>query len=222
MAHVEPIGLVTVRDQGYLLARRGTEDRTYRLSRVLAAEELDEPARRSETVDLDRAWRERNVRFRTGGDNTAVAVCVDPAHREHLVATALAVASEETTEDGRLRLHVVFQDARHAEWALWQHAPYAEVEARSGCAVPCTNGGGGRGPLRAIGLNVASAPPRPPRPSMRPSARPPVRRHAVCRPKNVNGRAARSRRARNGVLGGKEPPRRGNRWTSERPTATRA
>ncbi len=115
---VEPIGLVTVRDQGYLLARRGTEDRTYRLSRVLAAEELDEPARRSETVDLDRAWRERNVRFRTGGDNVAVAVRVDPAHREHLVATALAVASEETTEDGRLRLHVVFQDARHAEWAL--------------------------------------------------------------------------------------------------------
>ncbi|KYK14957.1 MULTISPECIES: helix-turn-helix transcriptional regulator [Streptomyces] len=126
---VEPIGLVTVRDQGYLLARRGTEDRTYRLSRVLAAEELDEPARRSETVDLDRAWRERNVRFRTGGDNVAVAVRVDPAHREHLVATALAVASEETTEDGRLRLHVVFQDARHAEWALWQHALYAEVEA---------------------------------------------------------------------------------------------
>ncbi|WP_217245960.1 YafY family protein [Streptomyces sp. AC602_WCS936] len=126
---VDPIGLVTVRDQGYLLAKRGTEDRTYRLSRVLAAEELDEPAQRSDTVDLDRAWRERNVRFRTGGDNTAVVVRVDPARREHLVATALAVRSEETDEDGRLRLHVVFQDARHAEWALWQHAMYAEVEA---------------------------------------------------------------------------------------------
>lgn len=126
---VDPIGLVTVRDQGYLLATRGTEDRTYRLSRVLTAEELDEPARRSDTVDLDRAWRERNVRFRTGGDTTAVVVRLDPARREHLVATALAVRSEETDEDGRLRLHVVFQDARHAEWALWQHAPYTEVEA---------------------------------------------------------------------------------------------
>ncbi|MFI0502393.1 helix-turn-helix transcriptional regulator [Streptomyces albogriseolus] len=126
---VDPIGLVTVRDQGYLLAKRGAEDRTYRLSRVLRAEELDEPAQRADTVDLDRAWRERNVRFRTGGDTTAVVVSVDPARREHLVATALAVRSEETGEDGRLRMHVVFQDARHAEWALWQHAMYAEVEA---------------------------------------------------------------------------------------------
>ncbi|MFD5449752.1 helix-turn-helix transcriptional regulator [Streptomyces sp. NPDC003470] len=126
---VDPIGLVTVRDQGYLLAKRGTEDRTYRLSRVLAAEELDQPAQRPDTVDLDRAWHERNVRFRTGGDTTAVVVRLDPARREHLVATALAVRSEETGEDGRLRLHVVFQDARHAEWALWQHALDAEVEA---------------------------------------------------------------------------------------------
>ncbi|MFF0701483.1 helix-turn-helix transcriptional regulator [Streptomyces tendae] len=121
---VDPIGLVTVRDQGYLPAKRDTEDRTYRLSRVLA-----EPGQRSDTVDLDRAWRERNVRFRTGGDNTAVMVCLDPARREDLVATALAVRDEETDEDGRLRVHVVFQDARHAEWALWQHAAYAEVEA---------------------------------------------------------------------------------------------
>ncbi|MDI6517122.1 WYL domain-containing protein [Streptomyces coelicoflavus] len=126
---VDPIGLVTVRDQGYLLAKRGTEDRTYRLSRVLAAEELDEVAQRSDTVDLDRAWRERNVRFRTGGDTTVVVVRVDPDRREHLVATALEVLSEETDEDGRLRLHVVFQDARHAEWALWEHAMDAEVEA---------------------------------------------------------------------------------------------
>ncbi|WP_431982706.1 helix-turn-helix transcriptional regulator [Streptomyces qinglanensis] len=126
---VDPIGLVTVRDQGYLLAERGTADRTYRLSRVLAAEELDEPAQRVDSVDLDRVWRERMVRFRTGGDITAVVVRVDPAHREHLVATALAVRSENMDEDGRLRLHVAFQDARHAEWALWQYAMLAEVEA---------------------------------------------------------------------------------------------
>ncbi len=40
---VGPIGLVTVRDQGYLLAKRSGADRTYRLSRVLAAEELPNP-----------------------------------------------------------------------------------------------------------------------------------------------------------------------------------
>jgi hypothetical protein len=28
--------------------------------------------------------------------------------------------SSEPDADGRLRLEVTFQDARHAEWALWQ------------------------------------------------------------------------------------------------------
>ncbi|MFD5337061.1 helix-turn-helix transcriptional regulator [Streptomyces hawaiiensis] len=126
---VDPIGLVTVREQGYLLANRAGEDRTYRLSRVLAAEELDEPAQRPATVDLDRAWQERNARFRTGGDKVAVLVRVDPVRREHLVGTALAVCAEEADADGWLRLNVIFQDARHAEWALWQHANDAEVLA---------------------------------------------------------------------------------------------
>ncbi|MFI6856781.1 helix-turn-helix transcriptional regulator [Streptomyces sp. NPDC050416] len=126
---VDPIGLVTVREQGYLLAKRAGEDRTYRLSRVLAAEELDEPAQRPETVDLDRAWQERNARFRTGGDKVAVLVRVNPARREHLVGTALAVCAEEAHADGWLRLNVIFQDSRHAEWALWQHAMDAEVLA---------------------------------------------------------------------------------------------
>ena len=65
---VDPIGLVTVRDQGYLLATRSGADRTYRLSRVLAAEELAEPAQRPDRVDLDRAWQERSTRVRTERD----------------------------------------------------------------------------------------------------------------------------------------------------------
>ncbi|WP_435975625.1 helix-turn-helix transcriptional regulator [Streptomyces sp. Qhu_M48] len=157
---VDPIGLVTVREQGYLLATRSGADRTYRLSRVLAAEELPEPAQRPERVDLDRAWQERSRRFRTGGDQVTVLVRMDPARRADLVGTALAVLTEETedTEDAeetdgadetdgaektdatnetdgadesngrvRLRLEVTFQDARHAEWALWHLGPHAEA-----------------------------------------------------------------------------------------------
>lgn len=126
---VDPIGLVTVRDQGYLLATRSGADRTYRLSRVLAAEALDEPAQRADRVDLDRAWQERSTRFRTGGDQVAVLVRVNPARREDLVGTALAVCAEEADEDGWLRLEVTFQDSRHAEWALWQLATNAEALA---------------------------------------------------------------------------------------------
>ncbi|SPT63722.1 WYL domain-containing protein [Actinomadura madurae] len=126
---VDPVGLVTVRDQGYLLATRSGEDRTYRLSRVVAAEELREPAQRPDRIDLDRAWQERSTRFRTGGDQVAVLVRLDPARREELLDTALAVLAEETGADGRLRLKVTFQDPRHAEWALWQLATSAEALA---------------------------------------------------------------------------------------------
>ena len=124
---VDPIGLVTVRDQGYLLATRSGADRTYRLSRVLAAEELAEPAQRPDRIDLDQAWQERSTRFRTGGDQVTVLVRVHPARREDLVGTALAVLTEEADADGRLRLEVTFQDPRHAEWALWQLATNAEA-----------------------------------------------------------------------------------------------
>jgi predicted DNA-binding transcriptional regulator YafY len=126
---VDPIGLVTVRDQGYLLATRAGADRTYRLSRVLAAEELAEPAQRPDRVDLDRAWQERGTRFRTGGEQVAVLVRVNPARREDLVGTALTVRTEEAEADGWLRLEVTFQDSRHAEWALWQLATNAEALA---------------------------------------------------------------------------------------------
>ncbi len=126
---VDPVGLVTVRGRAYLLATRAGEDRTYRLSRVVAAEELAEPAQRPDRVDLDRTWQERSTRFRAGGDQVTVRLRVDPARREDLVRTALAVRAAEPSTDDRLHLEVTFSDARHAEWALWQLATDAEALA---------------------------------------------------------------------------------------------
>ncbi|WP_329126816.1 helix-turn-helix transcriptional regulator [Streptomyces sp. NBC_01465] len=126
---VDPIGLVTVREQGYLLATRSGADRTYRMSRIVAAEELAEPAQRAEAVDLDRAWRERSTRFRTGGDQVAALVRVEPTRREDLLGTVLTVLSEGADADKWLRLEVTFQDSRHADWALWQLGTDAEVLA---------------------------------------------------------------------------------------------
>ncbi|GHC86019.1 WYL domain-containing protein [Streptomyces violaceochromogenes] len=125
---VDPIGLVTVRDRGYLLATRSGADRTYRLSRVLAAEELPETAQRPDRVDLDRIWRERCAQF-LSGDHIAVLVRVDPKRREELLGSAVAVRTAELDADGRLRLEVTFQDLRHAEWALWQLGTDAEALA---------------------------------------------------------------------------------------------
>ncbi|MFJ1788518.1 helix-turn-helix transcriptional regulator [Streptomyces anulatus] len=126
---VDPIGLVTVRDRGYLLATRSGADRTYRLSRVLAAEELTEPAQRPNRVDLDRIWRDRSARFLSGGDHVTALVRVDPVRREELLGTVLAVRAEDPDTDGWPRLEVTFQDARHAEWALWRLGTDAEALA---------------------------------------------------------------------------------------------
>ena len=154
---VDPIGLVTVRDRGYLLATRSGADRTYRLSRVLAAEELAEPAQRPDRVDLDRAWQERSTQFRTGGDQVTVLVRVDPARRENLVGTALAVRAEEADSDGWLRLEVTFQDPRHAEWALWQLATYAEALGPAVVAqLPAQPRRRDRHPLRSVLLRVVA------------------------------------------------------------------
>jgi len=123
---VDPIGLVTVRNVAYLLATVSGEDRTYRLSRVLAAEELPELAERPPHVDLDRIWRERAERFLADG-HIAVLVRVQLSRREELLNTAVAVRTENPDADGWLQLEVTYQDLRHAEWALWQLDTAAEV-----------------------------------------------------------------------------------------------
>ena len=125
---VDPIGLVTVRDRVYLLATRSGADRTYRLSRVLEAESLAEPAERLPHVDLDRVWRERCAQFLSSG-HLAVQVRVNPARHEDLLKTAVAVRAAETDADGWLRLEATFQDLWHAEWALWQLGVQAEALA---------------------------------------------------------------------------------------------
>ncbi|GAB2608663.1 helix-turn-helix transcriptional regulator [Pseudactinotalea suaedae] len=124
---VDPIGLVTVREKGYLLATLDGADRTYRLSRIAAAEELHEAAQRPERVDLDELWQRRSERFRAGGDQLTVRLRLEPGRRDELAETALAVHSEEAGADGWLRMEATFQDLRHAVWALWQLGTDAEA-----------------------------------------------------------------------------------------------
>jgi predicted DNA-binding transcriptional regulator YafY len=125
---VDPLGLVTVRDRAYLLATRSGADRTYRLSRCIAAEALPEPAERPDRVDLDRIWQERCTRFLAEGHLT-VQVSVDPRRRDDLLQSAVAVRAEAPEPDGRVHLEVTYQDAEHAEWALWQLGADAEALA---------------------------------------------------------------------------------------------
>ena len=123
---VDPIGLVTVRDRMYLLALVSGEDRTYRLSRMLTAEEIPEPADRPAEVDLDRIWAERTARF-LSDRHLPVVVRVTASRREELLEAARALRAEESEPDGWVRLDIIFEDLRHAVWAIWQLGADAEV-----------------------------------------------------------------------------------------------
>ncbi|WP_369053222.1 helix-turn-helix transcriptional regulator [Kineococcus terrestris] len=125
---VDPLGLVVVRGRTYLLATRDGEDRTYRLSRVVAAQGLAEPAQRPAHLDLDRVWAERSARFLSEG-HVAAVVRVRRARREELLDTARAVRAEEPEADGWVRMDLSFEDLRHALWAVWRLGTDAEAVA---------------------------------------------------------------------------------------------
>lgn len=125
---IDPIGLVTVRDRGYLLAIRAGVDRTYRLSRLSAAEVLPERSQRPEEIDLARIWQQRREQF-LADDHVTAMVRVAPARREELLNSAVDVRAEQPSADGWPRLELTFQDDRHAVWALWQLDTGVEVLA---------------------------------------------------------------------------------------------
>ncbi len=125
---VDPIGLVTVRDRTYLLATLSGDDRTYVLSRMTAAEVLDESADRPAQVDLDRLWAERSARFLEHSLLTA-HVRVAPSRREELLDSARAARSVTVEPSGWAVLEVAFDDMRHAVWAIWQLDTDADVLA---------------------------------------------------------------------------------------------
>lgn len=123
---VDPLGLVNSRGRWYLLATRDGEERNYRLSRMVEARELAEPADRPSGVDLERVWQERRERF-SAESVFAVRVRVLVSSRPALVRTARGVTAERPDRDGWLQVDLDFADPAHAEAILWSLAPDAEV-----------------------------------------------------------------------------------------------
>jgi len=123
---VDPIGLVTVRGRTYLVATESGADRTYRLSRMLHAEELPEPAQRPAEVDLGHIWAERSARF-LSEDHIPVVVRVRRSRRDELLNSSRGVHAEAPETGDWVRFDVMFDDLRHAIWAVWQLGTDAEV-----------------------------------------------------------------------------------------------
>lgn len=124
---VDPIGLVEAAGRWYLLATDGGADRTYRISRIVSVEELDEPADRPEGLDLERLWLRRREEFRERLPGLPVRFRVAAARRDELLRASVVLVAEHPAGEGVLEVDALLGDLRHAERALWSLVPDAEV-----------------------------------------------------------------------------------------------
>ena len=125
---VDPVGLVHADRRWYLLATHRSADRTYRVSRVLAAAVLDEPAAPRPQLPLAELWQRRRREFWAGMPQYPVLARVRDGRRAALAAAALAVTDEPAGgPEGWRTVRATFADRTHAVGVLWGLAADAAV-----------------------------------------------------------------------------------------------
>jgi predicted DNA-binding transcriptional regulator YafY len=125
---VDPLGLVSAAGRWYLLATRDGADRTYRVSRIREAVQLDEPAAGPPAgVDVDRLWDQRRARFAASLTPWAVTLRVRETRRDELAGIALRVRAQRLDTAGWLRVELDYDGIEHAVAALWRIGPDADV-----------------------------------------------------------------------------------------------
>jgi predicted DNA-binding transcriptional regulator YafY len=95
---LDPLGVVLKAGSWYLIARSEDRPRTYRISRILHLDPLDESFVRPEGFDLAAYWRSRSARFETGVHNGTAVIRFSPeAWRlmPHLLLPATVRAAQE-------------------------------------------------------------------------------------------------------------------------------
>ncbi len=117
---VDPLGLVLAAGDWYLVARRDGARRTYRISRVLGAQALDEAADRPAGYDLAADWADARSQLESRHELVTVTVLADPAvlpglHRVVAVAGQHLVDVAATEP---VRLEVPFEGLAWAATAL--------------------------------------------------------------------------------------------------------
>jgi predicted DNA-binding transcriptional regulator YafY len=121
---VDPWGVVVKAGVWYLVAALAGEPRLYRVSRIEAAEILDEPSRRPAGLDLEALWRDLRRKLEDPGVGVDVEVRVRPERAElllRLVAAQLVAPAErapKTDGSGWVLLHLSFVAPGAARAAL--------------------------------------------------------------------------------------------------------
>jgi predicted DNA-binding transcriptional regulator YafY len=130
---LQPLGVVLKGGTWYLVAHRDEEVRTYRVSRVLEAELLDEQFERPLDFDLASYWMESSAAYERELPRLEVVVRVDPAYLELLgdvVGEGPVAAAERLQEpdpEGWTRLRMRVKDPDEAPGRLLQLGPHLEV-----------------------------------------------------------------------------------------------
>ena len=120
---VDPYGLVENAGRWYLLAAREGQLRTYRVSRIEAADVLDEPAQVPDDFNLAEAWARQRAAFEQRGEPCTITVAVHPSavdafslHAGFQLASGTSIA-RAGTDDGWPVLRLTFR-ATNAAIAL--------------------------------------------------------------------------------------------------------
>lgn len=132
---VDPEGLVLKSGAWYLVARVDGGPRTYRVSSILAAEHLAEPAARQPGFDLASYWAESSTRFEQSLHRSHATIRVAPQAMRDLKrlgdAMAGPLAAAEPDADGWRSAAISIETIEHAAALLLSLGPHFEVVAPS-------------------------------------------------------------------------------------------
>jgi predicted DNA-binding transcriptional regulator YafY len=124
---VEPLGLVARGSAWYLLAARGRDIRTYRVSRIRDAAVLEEPSRRPPDFDLAAHWEKSSTAYRDQLPSCYATYLVDPSMMHWLRWYRGSRMEEQSSDGGRVRVRVRFEAEREAVMFALSLGPGAEL-----------------------------------------------------------------------------------------------
>jgi predicted DNA-binding transcriptional regulator YafY len=129
---VDPLGLVAKGSTWYLVARKATEMRTYRVSRMRAATVLATSFKRPAKFNLGRYWRESTARLEQARRTYEATLLMAPSAAGSLsqwrnaVSAGQAVAKRLIPE-GWVALRVGFEGEEHARFVVLGFGPRVQV-----------------------------------------------------------------------------------------------
>lgn len=131
---VDPYGLVENAGRWYLLAGRDGEPRTYRVSRIVAAEVLDEASSVPEGFNLAEAWERQRAAFEQQARPWLITVAVHPdavdffcAHARFQLAAGTTINRVGSDEAGWPVLELSFRAGKAAVAIVLAHGDQARL-----------------------------------------------------------------------------------------------